>query len=148
MHTYKSIIYIKTKNNKYSKLTAFHFTMTFYYLIFFLRFFMSGLSVRGGNTISCCDVPCVFITACWIMLDWWPEIGHGNIYTTTADKCYQVWLWRRKWQLIPVFSPGESHGLQACRATVHGVARSQTWLSNWICMHASLDLLLCWFKKY
>ena len=34
--------------------------------------------------------------------------------------------WRRKWQPTPVFLPGVSHGQ---RATVHGVAKSQTWLS-------------------
>ena len=31
--------------------------------------------------------------------------------------------WRRKWQPIPVFLPGESHGRGAWQATVHGVTR-------------------------
>ena len=32
-------------------------------------------------------------------------------------------LWRRKWQLTPVFLPGKSHGQRgALRAIVHGVA--------------------------
>ena len=34
-------------------------------------------------------------------------------------------LWRRKWQPTPVFLPGESY-----RATVHGVAKSRTRLSD------------------
>ena len=35
-------------------------------------------------------------------------------------------FWGRKWQPIPVFLPGESHGQRASRATVHGVAESDT----------------------
>ena len=31
--------------------------------------------------------------------------------------------WRRKWQPSPVFLPGESQGLTAWRAIVHGVTR-------------------------
>ena len=36
--------------------------------------------------------------------------------------------WRRKWQLSTVFLPGESHGGRW--ATVHGVTKSRTWLSD------------------
>ena len=38
--------------------------------------------------------------------------------------------WRRKWQPIPVFLPGEFHGQRAWWDTVHGVAKSQAQLSN------------------
>ena len=40
--------------------------------------------------------------------------------------------WRRAWQHTPVFLPGESHGQRrgAWQATVHGVAKSQTQLSD------------------
>ena len=38
--------------------------------------------------------------------------------------------WRREWQPTPVFLPGESHGHGAWWATVHGVAKSLTQLSN------------------
>ena len=41
--------------------------------------------------------------------------------------------WRRKWQLTPVFLPGESQGQEAWWAAVHGVAQSRTqlkWLSS------------------
>jgi len=31
--------------------------------------------------------------------------------------------WTRKWQLTPVFLPGEPHGQRAWWATVYGVAR-------------------------
>ena len=43
--------------------------------------------------------------------------------------------WRRKWQPTPVFLPGESHGQKIWRATVHGVAKSQTQLSDFISLH-------------
>ena len=36
-------------------------------------------------------------------------------------------LWRRKWQPIPVFLPGESYGQRSLgRATVHEVSESYT----------------------
>ena len=38
--------------------------------------------------------------------------------------------WRRKWQPTPVFLPGKFHGQRSLAATVHGVAESQTRLSN------------------
>ena len=38
--------------------------------------------------------------------------------------------WRRKWQPIPVFLPGKSHRQRSLAGTVHGVAKSQTRLSN------------------
>ena len=38
--------------------------------------------------------------------------------------------WRRAWQPTPVFLPGESHGQRRWWATVHGVSKSQAWLSN------------------
>ena len=39
--------------------------------------------------------------------------------------------WRRKWQPTPVFLPGKSHGHRSLGATVHGVTKSWTSLSNW-----------------
>ena len=38
--------------------------------------------------------------------------------------------WRRVWQPILAFLPGESHGLRSLAATVHGAAKSQTGLSE------------------
>ena len=37
--------------------------------------------------------------------------------------------WRRKWQPTPTFLPGKFHGPRSL-ATVHGIAKSWTWLSN------------------
>ena len=39
-------------------------------------------------------------------------------------------LWRRKWQPTPVLLPGRFHGRKSLVATVHGVAGSRTWLSD------------------
>ena len=39
--------------------------------------------------------------------------------------------WSRKWQPITVFLPGESHGQRSLVATVHGIAKNWTWLSDW-----------------
>ena len=41
---------------------------------------------------------------------------------------------RRKWQPMPVFLPGESHGQKMLVGCSPGVAKSWTRLSNWVCM--------------
>ena len=38
--------------------------------------------------------------------------------------------WNRKWQATPVFLPGKFHGQRSWWATVHGVTKSQTRLSE------------------
>ena len=47
----------------------------------------------------------------------------------------QSWVgkfpWRREWQPTPAFLPGKFHGQRTWQATVHGVAKSQTWLNDW-----------------
>ena len=47
----------------------------------------------------------------------------------TQETQFSPWVkkipWRRKWQLTPVFLPGESHGLGAWQATVHSVAKKR-----------------------
>ena len=43
---------------------------------------------------------------------------------------YMQALWRRKWQPTPVYLPGELHGQTAWQAAVHGVAKSQTRISD------------------
>ena len=44
--------------------------------------------------------------------------------------------WRRKWQTTPTFLPEKSH--KAWQATVHGVTKSQTRLSDWAGVHTML----------
>ena len=65
----------------------------------------------------------------------------------------QAWVrktpWRREWQAIPVFLPGESHGQRSWRATVHGVTQSQTQLSANIFTFIRITLLgWDFFEKY
>ena len=48
--------------------------------------------------------------------------------------------WRRKQQPTPVFLPGDAHGRGAWRATVHGVAKSQTQLKRLSMHHTTQSL--------
>ena len=57
-------------------------------------------------------------------------VGHDWATSLSLFTCMQ---WRRKWQPIPVFLPGESQGRGAWWAAVYGVAQSQTrlkWLGS------------------
>ena len=58
--------------------------------------------------------------------------------------CFEKYKERRKWQPTPVFLPGESHGWRAWWATVHGVAKSRTRLSDF----TSLQYLIQIFLNY
>ena len=72
----------------------------------------------------------------------WPSIPHGLPRwlsgKESACQCrshgFGPWLgkipWRRNWQPTSVFLPGESHGRKSLVATVHGVAKSRTRLSD------------------
>ena len=64
----------------------------------------------------------------------WFRIGKGVHQGCIPSPClfnlYAEYTWRRKWQPIPVFLPGESHGQRSLVGTVHGVAKSQTRLSD------------------
>ena len=52
-----------------------------------------------------------------------------NLYTSFH-------IWRRKWQPTPVVLPGKSHGWRSLvQATVHGVAKSRTRLSDFTSLH-------------
>ena len=47
---------------------------------------------------------------------------------------FNLWVgnipWRREWQPTSVFLPGESHAQRSLQATVYGIAKSQTQMSN------------------
>ena len=47
---------------------------------------------------------------------------------------------RRKWQPTPVFLPGKSMDRGAWQATVHGVTKIQTWLSNYTTTKLSISI--------
>ena len=65
---------------------------------------------------------------------WLPGISLKAQLWMCRKICLWGWFtpcpWRRKWQLTPVFLPGKSQGWGAWQASVHGVAKSWTWLSN------------------
>ena len=67
----------------------------------------------------------------------WASLG-GSDGKEPACQCgrpgFNPWLgtipWRREWLPIPVFWPGEFHRRGDWQATVHGVSKSQTRLSD------------------
>ena len=71
---------------------------------------------------------------------WWAPGGSmgslrvGHDWATSLS-LFTFMHWRRKWQPIPVFLPGESQGngwgQEAWLAAVHGVTKSCTWLRDW-----------------
>ena len=87
------------------------------------------------------------------MINMLQEISHFSVYKILYSKRVPWWLrwqriclqcrkprcdpwvrnipWRREWQLTPVFLPGESYGQRSLEGyTVHGVAKSQTQMSD------------------
>ena len=78
-------------------------------------------------------IPSIFQSKWYVLFFIWGFLGDSVVKNTPA-KAYP-WVrktpWRRKWQYTPVFLPGKSHGL----ATGHGVAKSQTWPSDWAHAH-------------
>ena len=66
-------------------------------------------------------------------LPWWLS---GKEPTCQCRRCRSnPWVrkipWRRKWQSIPVFLPGKSHGQRSLAGYLHEVTKSWTWLSDW-----------------
>ena len=69
-----------------------------------------------------------------------PRVGHD---WATSLSLFTVMYWRRKWQPVPVFLPGESQGrgsLVGCTGYV--VVQSRTWL-KWLSSSSSSNLTLC-----
>ena len=55
--------------------------------------------------------------------------------------------WRRKWQSTPVLLPGKPMDRGAWWATVHGVTKSRTWLSNFTFMLTFMYRCESWTVK-
>ena len=58
------------------------------------------------------------------------RVGHDWV---TSLSLFTFMHWRRKWQPIPVFLPGESQGWGSLMGSVYGVAQTRTrlkWLSS------------------
>ena len=70
--------------------------------------------------------------------------GGPVVENPPAMREFNLWVGkiprRTAWQPTPVFLPGESHGQRSLRATVHGVTKSRTRLSD---LARIADLLRC-----
>ena len=67
----------------------------------------------------------------------WPGDSVVKILLQYRRHRFDPWirkiLWRRKWQLTPVFLPGKSHRQRSLAGTVHGVTKEldrTSWLNN------------------
>ena len=61
------------------------------------------------------------------------RVGHD---WATSLSLFIFMHWRRKWQPIPVFLPGESQGRGSLVAAVCGITQSRTWL-KWLSSSSS-----------
>ena len=77
-----------------------------------------------------CYFPLPPVLACG--LPWWLSGKESTCQSKRHE--FNPWVgktpWRRKWQPTPVFLPGKSRGQRSLAATVHGVTKSWTWLSD------------------
>ena len=61
-------------------------------------------------------------------------LGHWKGYIAnevTKNNSEHAYCWRRKWQPALEFLPRKSRGRRSLVGAIHGVAGSQTWLSDW-----------------
>ena len=78
---------------------------------------------------------------------WWLSGSEGKEYACNAGDLSLIpgsgrFPWRRKWQPTPVFLLENPMDGRARQATVHGVAKSQTRLSDFTFTFLSVDRLL------
>ena len=75
----------------------------------------------------------------------------GRLQSMGSLRVWQDWAtslslftfmhWRRKWQPIPVFLPGESQGQRSLVGAIYGVTQSGTWL-KWLSSSSSSSPLI------
>ena len=61
----------------------------------------------------------------------------------TSLSLFTFMHWRRKWQITPVFLPGESQGWGSLVAAIYGVTQSRTWL-KWLSSSSSSSSSSSW----
>ena len=82
----------------------------------------------------------------------WKDWGWSWNSNTLATWCEELTHWKRKWQPIPVFLPGESQGQGSLAGCIYGVAQSRTWL-KWLSrlivtfLPRSNHLLISWLQS-
>ena len=94
-----------------------------------------------------CSLKCAL--ARWYNFMWWDILGTVNqlLPTTSVDS------WRRKWQPMPVFLPGKSHGWRSLVGySPRGRKESDTTERLiWTELNKSLSLvniMKCWFRNW
>ena len=102
---------------------------------FLLLFFFNTLSSRVENLLVYIYVNNMYNTCIsenlWIFA-WWLRWWRICLQCRTG---FNPWVrkipWRRKWQPIPIFLPGEFHGQRSLAGyTAHGFTKTETWLSD------------------
>ena len=105
----------------------------------------SGGQVPGAQSsvthLDCLSLPTSMqaLSQALLSIGVWMDFPGGSDGKASVYQCrgpgFDPWVgkipWRRKWQPTPVLLPGKSHGRRSLvQATVHGVAKSQTRLSD------------------
>ena len=90
----------------------------------FVFLFSELLLAKNGSFVYCLFLPVGF-----------PSVSDGKESSCSAGDPVSILglgrsPWRREWLPTPVFLPGEFHGQRSLAATVHGVTKSRTRLSN------------------
>ena len=84
--------------------------------------------------VCVCLCLCVCVSVCVCVLGWKGggsrKILELNYFIPNSYSAIMVQKHVGKWRLTPVLLPGKSMGRGAWWAAVHGVAKSQTWLSH------------------
>ena len=91
-----------------------------------------------------CRRACRYITFTYpssLLLFWLPRWLSDKESACQCKRCrrcgFNPWVgkipWRRKWQPTPALLPRKSHRQWSLVGYSFGVAKSQTWLSNWAC---------------
>ena len=82
---------------------------------------------------SCCGEEFRWLSSISTIYDkgkekWVPQRLSGKESTTMGRHRFDPWvkkiLWRRKWQTLPVFLPGESQGQRSLEGYIHGVEKA------------------------
>ena len=107
--------------------------------IFFLSFFLSSMNISSSesNTPLKASLYFFFLAVLSLQQNW--EVGsqsaqwwgiHLQCKICGFNPCFRKIPWRRKWQPTPVYLPGKPHGQKSLWATVHGAAKTWTWVST------------------
>ena len=92
------------------------------------------MSVCECVFVCVCECVCVSVCVCvcvCVCIGFPNSSVVKNLPANAGDCKVRKILWRRKWQLTPVFLSGESQGQSSLVGyKVHGVANSQTGLRN------------------